>query len=40
MVEILNSFFKSVLNMNIKEKKFGQLGNEEDPVITITLKSR
>lgn len=36
MAEILKSFFKSVLNMKIKEKKFGQLGSEEDPVLTIT----
>lgn len=36
MAEILKSFFKSVLNMKNKEKKFGQLGSEEDPVITIT----
>lgn len=36
MAEILKCFFKSVLNMKNKEKKFGQLGSEEDPVITIT----
>lgn len=36
MAAILKSFFKSVLNMKNKEKKFGQLGSEEDPVITIT----
>ena len=36
VAEILKSFFKSVLNMKNKEKKFGQLGSEEDPVITIT----